>query len=155
MSTWQKLGTSVDVTVTASHSISMSQTQTQCGCDMLMLILGTCWTTFVFMSMFKSHRPQLKTKIIRYTFEKKIVKLFWVFSDKERRGGWNPQNILLIQLPSFCQWMIHSLSESAMFWDKLQLKFPVSIVQKCHISHVSIPHNDKFPTFISSHSRPL
>ena len=30
-----------------------------CVCDMIMLVLGTCWTTFVFMCMLKSEYLQL------------------------------------------------------------------------------------------------
>ena len=50
-------------TVALQKNVNMTKAGNQCGCDcvcdMLMLILGTCWTTLVFMSMLKSHSHAL------------------------------------------------------------------------------------------------
>ena len=77
MSTWQKLGTSVSLFVFVSVTVTVSVTwlcwslahaeqllfscvnskafhMSHVICEMLMLILGTCWTTFVFMCKLKS-----------------------------------------------------------------------------------------------------
>ena len=39
-----------------------------CVCDMLMLILGTCWTFFVFMSMLKCCCLWMKTSMVFTAF---------------------------------------------------------------------------------------
>ena len=90
MSTWHKLGTScVCVFVCV------------CVCDMLMMILGTCWTTFIFMCKLSSQLIMLKCCNVELQFCQVLMLI---------TGTCWTTFVFMSMLKSHCLWLFVMLS---------------------------------------------